>query len=55
MKTIALVGCGRISERHLQVLHQIPELKLVGVCDLQPERARTVGEAWQVPAYTDPL
>lgn len=38
MKTIALVGCGRISERHLKVIEQIPDLKLVAVCDVKAER-----------------
>jgi len=44
MRTVALVGCGRISDRHLKVIAQIPELRLVGVCDLQPKR--TASEPW---------
>lgn len=55
MSTIALVGCGRISDRHLKVINQIPKLKLVGVCDMQPERAEAAASAWQVPAFTDAL
>lgn len=55
MKTIALVGCGRISDRHLKVIEQIPELKLVGVCDVQPGRAGAAASIWQVPAFTDAL
>ena len=53
MKTIALVGCGRISDRHLKVIALIPELKLVGVCDCKPERAEAAAAAYQVPAFTD--
>lgn len=55
MKTIALVGCGRISERHLKVIEQIPELKLLGVCDVQAERAEQAAAEWKVPAFTDAL
>lgn len=55
MRTIALVGCGRISDRHLKVIAQIPELKLAGVCDLQEGRARKAAETWGVPAYLDAL
>ena len=55
MRTIALVGCGRISDRHLKVVAMIPELKLVGVCDRQEDRARAAAKASGVPAYTDAL
>lgn len=55
MRTIALVGCGRISDRHLKVIGMIPELKLVGVCDCQEQRARSASEAYGVPAFTDAL
>ncbi len=55
MKTIALVGCGRISERHLKVIEQIPNLKLVAVCDVQVDRVNKVSTEWKVPAFTDAL
>lgn len=53
MRTIALVGCGRISDRHLKVITMMPELKLVGVCDCQMDRAQAAGEAYGVPTFTD--
>jgi UDP-N-acetyl-2-amino-2-deoxyglucuronate dehydrogenase len=50
---VALVGCGRISARHVQVIRAIEELELVGVCDLVEERARAASSAGGgVPAYT---
>lgn len=55
MKRIALVGCGRISVRHLQVIKQNPDLTLVAVCDLQIQRARETAEGHNVPFYTDAL
>jgi predicted dehydrogenase len=50
---IALVGCGRISKRHLDVISAIPELELVGVCDLKKDRADRVSAATGVPAFYD--
>ncbi|WP_306591071.1 Gfo/Idh/MocA family protein [Geothrix sp. 21YS21S-4] len=55
MKTIALVGCGRISLRHVQVLTQMSNLRLVAVCDLLEERARTTAGPLSIPYYTDAL
>lgn len=55
MKRIALVGCGRISDRHLKVIEQIPELQLVGVCDVQVDRAEAAAAQWKVPAFADAL
>ena len=55
MKTIALVGCGRISGRHIQVLTQTPGIRLVGVCDVIEERARKAAEPNALPFYTDAM
>jgi len=55
MKTIALVGCGRISGRHIQVLTQTPGIRLVGVCDVIEERARKAAEPNGLPFYTDAM
>lgn len=49
---IALVGCGRISERHFDVIGTDPAWKLVAVCDEMPERARAAGEKMSVPFFT---
>lgn len=51
MKRIALVGCGRISDRHLKVISAIPDLKLVGVCDINKDRVRAVSEEYGVPGH----
>ena len=50
--SIALVGCGRISERHLDAIDSQPALRLVAVCDDVEERARVAGEKWGVPWFT---
>ncbi len=53
MVGIALVGCGRISERHSALLGtgQIAGARLVAVCDVIRERAEAVGSKHSVPWY----
>ena len=43
---IAILGCGRISESHLQALTKFPEAKLVCFADTNPEAARTKAEKY---------
>lgn len=54
-RRVALVGCGRISHRHAELLAsgRVPGAVLVAVCDLRPERAMQVGELFDVPWFTD--
>lgn len=51
--SIALVGCGRISKKHLDVIAELPQLRLVGVCDIQADRADRVAREVGVPAFYD--
>ena len=53
MVTFNLVGCGRIAQRHSQLLAegQVPGASLGAVCDSQPDRAKSVGERFGVPWY----
>lgn len=55
MLRFALVGCGRISKRHSELLGngQIRGGGLVAVCDVVPEKARKLAELHSVPAFTD--
>lgn len=55
VKRIGLVGCGRISRRHIQVLSQMSELNLAAVCDIRFDRAMAAAESLGIPAYADPL
>lgn len=52
---VALVGCGRISDRHAQLLGegQIAGAKLQAVCDIVPEKANQKANLYGVPAYSD--
>lgn len=49
----ALVGCGRISKRHADLLGNgvIANAKLVSVCDSRAELAESVGATYQVPSF----
>ncbi len=51
----ALVGSGRIAKRHSELLgeKQIEGAELVATCDLIEEKARKIGERFNVPHYTD--
>ena len=55
MLKFAIVGCGRIAKRHSDVLGegQIEGAELVAVADQHLDRAEALGEAKNVPAYTD--
>jgi predicted dehydrogenase len=49
---VAIIGCGRISRKHCEVLEKVEGAKLVAVCDLIPEKAERTGRQWNVPWYT---
>jgi len=52
-KKIALVGCGRISKRHREAISVVDGVELAMVCDINEERAKTIGEECGVPYVTD--
>lgn len=50
----AVVGCGRVSKKHLEPLSsQIKNAALVAVCDSDSERAKQAGATYNVPWFTD--
>ena len=51
----ALIGCGRISKRHSDLLgnNEIKDAELVAVCDLDISKAKLISEKYNVPAYSD--
>jgi UDP-N-acetyl-2-amino-2-deoxyglucuronate dehydrogenase len=50
---LVLVGCGRISERHVEAIGNLPELEIVAVCDELSDRARAIGEKLNIPAFNN--
>ncbi|MBK6348602.1 MAG: Gfo/Idh/MocA family oxidoreductase [Steroidobacteraceae bacterium] len=55
MLKFALVGCGRISKRHSELLGngQIQGATLAAVCDVVPANAEAIAKTFGVPGYTD--
>lgn len=49
----AIIGCGRISYRHIEAIQENPQADLVALCDLNLERANERNEAAQVKVYED--
>ena len=53
MINFALVGCGRISKRHSELLaeNQISGAQLVAVCDKVIEKAQIISDKYNIPSY----
>lgn len=47
----AFLGCGRISGKHLEAIAEIENAELVAVCDIDIEKAKKVGEKYNVSYY----
>ncbi len=50
---VALVGCGRIANTHCGYLRQLPQVELVGACDVSRESREAFAARWQLPTYAD--
>ena len=49
----AIIGCGRISYRHIEAIQENPKAELVALCDLNLERAKERNEGINVEIYRD--
>ena len=54
MSTIryGIIGCGVIGPVHAHAISQLPGATLHGLCDILPERAQSLAEAYQTPLIT---
>ena len=54
MIRFGLVGCGRISKRHSELLgeNQIAGAQLVSVCDKIQKKAQVISDKYNIPAYS---
>jgi len=48
-----LIGCGRISTRHIEVMTNLSSVELAGVCDIRPERVQKAAEASGARPFSD--
>jgi len=47
-----IVGCGQISQKHADIIaRRLPGARLVGVCDMNPERRAQMAAKYAVPAF----
>lgn len=47
---VGIAGCGAISRNHLEAFRAVDDVEIVGVCDIDPDRARETAAAWGTPA-----
>jgi len=50
MLRIAIVGCGKVADQHVQAIHRIPDCKIVAVCDREPLMANQLAERFEISA-----
>lgn len=50
---IVLIGCGLIARSHANVIQNIPDAVLVGVCDVKEDAAGELAKEYNCKAYTD--
>jgi UDP-N-acetyl-2-amino-2-deoxyglucuronate dehydrogenase len=50
---VGIAGCGAISRNHLEAFRALDDVEIVGVCDIDLDRARDTAAAWGIPAAVD--
>ncbi len=54
MVNIAVIGVGNIADTHLAAYNSNPDVRVVALCDINPDRLAYMGEKWKVAKlYTD--
>ena len=53
MYKVAIVGCGRISGHHCRSIASVNGMEIIAVCDLIEEKAKTYGEEFKIPYFTN--
>ena len=48
---IALVGCGKIADAHVEEIRKIPSVQLTAVCDLEPIMAEQLAVRYHIPHW----
>jgi predicted dehydrogenase len=48
---IAIAGCGKIADAHVEEIRKIPSVQLVAVCDLEPIMAEQLASRYAVPRW----
>ena len=45
---VALVGCGKVADQHVQAIHRIPDCSIVALCDRELLMAKQLGERFGI-------
>jgi predicted dehydrogenase len=53
MLTSAVIGLGSMGRNHARVYHELPDVRLLAVSDVNDAVAKKAGEVFGVPSYTD--
>jgi predicted dehydrogenase len=48
MLKIAIVGCGKVADQHVEAIHRIPDCEIVAVCDRELLMAKQLGERFRI-------
>lgn len=48
MVRVAIVGCGKIADQHVQAIRRIPDGHVVAACDREPRMARQLAERFRI-------
>jgi len=47
---IAIVGCGKVADQHVEAIRRIPDCEIVSLCDRELLMAKQLGERLGIPA-----
>jgi predicted dehydrogenase len=50
---LAVVGVGHLGQHHARILAAMPDVELVGVADIKPDRARAIAATYATTPYAD--
>lgn len=50
---VAVIGTGYLGKFHVEKLARLPTAQLIGVVDINPERAQAIADQYQTQAFTD--
>src|SRR6266566_4160229 len=48
MLKIAIIGCGKVADQHVEAIHRIPGCEIVALCDWEPLMAKQLGQRFGI-------
>src|SRR5437762_14081463 len=55
MLRVAIIGCGKIADQHVQVIRRIPDCTIAGLCDRELLMAKQLAERFEINAFSSDL